>query len=180
MTCGTQAAGFSGLAGEGAAGLRPGVSVAREHGGFSRISVGVRGAADFGGIGIEGGGDGFFDERGVDAEPEVAGEEFDEGFAFGRMEGGEACGELLDAVHRGRCLEESADERGGTCEIEGFGVEMEFLEHQAGGAGEVFLGEVDFPVAFLARTGNGDECVPEGGGIQQMGAVPGAPGTGCR
>ena len=82
------------------------------------------------------------------------------------MEGGQTPGEFLDAVHRSGGGVEVVDEDSGVCQVERARLKLEFLKDEAGGAGEVFLGEVDFAVALVTRAGNGDQGVAEGGGIE--------------
>ena len=56
------------------------------------------------------------------------------------MEGAEALGEEIDAGERAGSGGEVGEERGEAGEVEWFGLEHEFLEQQAGGAGGVVLG----------------------------------------
>lgn len=70
---------------------------AGEDGGFADIAGEHVGLADGGRLGLVCEGDGFFDEAFAEADAEVAGEEFDEGFAFDGVEGAESLAEEFDA-----------------------------------------------------------------------------------
>ena len=82
-------------------------SMAGEQGRFPDVAGEHVRVPDVRGIRLESGGDGILDEAFLQADAEVAGEQLDDGFAFDRMQGGEAVGEPLDAVERAGCVSQS-------------------------------------------------------------------------